>query len=190
VPTDANRNDDRAHLDERSPAARSSTADDDWLAALDSQTDQDTHDGAPSGDVGSAGVGTDAGAGGRTTDRDAHSDGRTADDLDARLRAVECALYDVDPGTPTPTERTGVLDDRLTAVERRLDDLDAAVQALQGYVGDLDHVNESVERRANAALAAAERPRPVHPVPDLPDPTPAETERVEPSGLLDRLFDR
>ncbi|GAA0293150.1 DUF7310 family coiled-coil domain-containing protein [Halarchaeum salinum] len=131
-----------------------------------------------------------------TTER-GHAPDRT--DVDARLRAVERAF---EPAEPTPErgdDSTGgepehsasdttdpTLDVRLAAVERRLDDLDAAVQSVQGYVGTLDAVNESVERRANAALAAAERPRPTHPLPDLPDPEPAVNDDDDP-GFLARL---
>ncbi|GGM68395.1 hypothetical protein J2752_002081 [Halarchaeum rubridurum] len=131
-------------------------------------------------------------------------------DVDARLRAVERAFdaaHSTDPdhptdGTahdtperdPTPTADSRAAADadralaaRLSTVERRLDDLDAAVQSLQGYVGSVDAVNESVERRANAALAAAERPRPTHPLPDLPEPASSEPED-DATGFFGRLL--
>ncbi|WP_435098265.1 DUF7310 family coiled-coil domain-containing protein [Halarchaeum sp. P4] len=131
---------------------------------------------------------------GDTAPRDAPTGPHSVDPaaLDARLQAVERAVHGADPGAATPADHTADVADRIANVERRLDDLDAAIQSLQGYVGSVESVNESVERRANAALAAAERPQSVHPVPDLPDPTPepAQTADSDDASWLARLLRR
>lgn len=84
-----------------------------------------------------------------------------AEDLEARLRAVERALVEGEP--PASLATAGELATRLERVEARLDDLDervlaleAATRALAGQVGSVTHVNRAVERRAEAALAAVE----------------------------------